>query len=190
MSETSPTYEPQGQPVAPPQQPETLSDTYRRLMSEPTPGDARPIEAVMSEMSACADRDRNEYAADRAAEAIAKAAVSPKAGRGPTRPAILAADLIDLVEKAGPEAAGEFLAVLRRGVTAAGMKSTVREEKRTLAAHVKATEQRIAECDRLADWLADAERLPATMREFVAAALTPVAVPPKDEDDGQEDPAV
>ncbi len=138
MSETAPTYEPQGQPVA----------------AEPSPQ-------------------------------------TPKSGRGPTRPAILAADLIESIEKAGPSGASRFRAAVADGCTAKSLTVVIREAKRALAAHVKEMEADIADDVQLAEWLAEAERLPEVMRGFVAAALEPVAAQGEPAaDDGKEGPAV
>lgn len=120
-------------------------------------------------------------------------AETPRQGRGPTRPAIIAADLIESIEKAGAEGALAFRIAAKRGDTAKGVTARVKERRRNLAALVKDTEAAIAEEARVAEWLADAERLPEATRGFVLAALEPLANSAgtvATEDDGQEDPAV
>jgi hypothetical protein len=116
----------------------------------------------------------------------------PRQGRGPTRPAIIAADLIESVEKAGAEGALAFCIAAKRGDTAKGVTARVKERRRNLVALVKETEAAIAEEARVAEWLTDAERLPETTRGFVLAALEPIAkrvISDNVPDDGQEDPA-
>lgn len=99
-----------------------------------------------------------------------------KSGRGPTRPAIVAADLIDALTKAGPETAKEFCDGLSIGFTARLAKEAARELRKDLAAYIKSREGVIAQNERVAEFLATAEKLPAQMRAFVVAAVTPEQV--------------
>lgn len=122
-------------------------------------------------------------------------AEQPRQGRGPTRPAVIAADLIESIEKAGADGAADFRTACIMDRTAKEGIAQARAAKRALRLHIAEEERRIARLERVADWLATAEKLTPTVRAFVVESIKPLSeqvqtiAPPAPDDDGQEDPA-
>ena len=105
-----------------------------------------------------------------------------KAGRGPTRPAIVAADMIDHIVKRG--VGGEFVRAISIGTTSSELLADAKSRRKLLAEYHRTEESEIEETTALAGMLVDAARLPHHMLAFVVAAVTPPVT-----DSGAEDPA-
>lgn len=91
-------------------------------------------------------------------------------GRGPTRPAIVAADLIDDVI-GGKVDLDAVIQTLDSTTTSKEMRATSRSKRETLRETIRRTEAELVTDEEIAELLERAERLPPAMRAFVIAAL-------------------
>lgn len=93
-----------------------------------------------------------------------------KRGRGPNRPALKLADLMD--DLSGSRVAGSVLNDLKLGRTSKDLRAIVRDERAALKKHATDTEQRLSYNEEVASFLARAEELPEPMRRLLVAALS------------------
>lgn len=114
-------------------------------------------------------------------ETESPAEAAARKGRGPTRPALLAADIVSDMEGLSAPEVADIVYAVRIGRTAKELTAEIRDAKREMAETIRKHELLVARDTKTVEYVERIERLPERLRRLVVLAFIedapPVVVP-------------
>lgn len=112
------------------------------------------------------------------------AEIAARKGRGPTRPALLAADIVSEMEGLSAPEVADIVHAVRDGRTAKELLAEIREAKREMAESIRRHEALVARDTRTAEFVERIEKIPERLRKLIVLAFAEDVAPEAPEGEG------